>query len=169
MLGGVDATQSAGMSSLVSSIIEYAGFPSCRHRASSIHAGHLYASNDYEKATELARELILDEKKRKAMAAAGRAHVEKLGWMAAVKRIRDTQYQRAINTFRAHKRSVLLGLLSVVSSMYLPACSAYPDGPHKTVHKAVDFSIGLACTEVEEQVLSQGSPREADCKGRNSL
>ena len=40
------------------------------------------------------------------MAAAGRAHVEKLGWMAAVKRIRDTQYQRAINTFRAHKRSV---------------------------------------------------------------
>ena len=69
-------------------------------------AGHLYASNDYEKATELARELILDEKKRKAMAAAARAHVEKLGWMAAVKRIRDTQYQRAINTFRAHKRCV---------------------------------------------------------------
>lgn len=47
---------------------------------------------------------MLDEAKRKAMAAAGRAHVEKLGWMAAVKRIRDTQYQRAINTFRAHKR-----------------------------------------------------------------
>ena len=71
-----------------------------------MRAGHLYASNDYQHATELARELILDEGKRKAMAAAGRAHVEKLGWMAAVKRIRDTQYQRAINTFRAHKRSV---------------------------------------------------------------
>jgi len=49
---------------------------------------------------------VLDEEKRKTMAAAARAHVEKLGWMAAVKRIRDTQYQRAINTFRAHKRSV---------------------------------------------------------------
>ena len=67
-------------------------------------AGHLYAPNDYQRATELARELVLDESKRTAMAAAARAHVEKLGWMAAVKRIRDMQYQRAINTFRAHKR-----------------------------------------------------------------
>ena len=67
-------------------------------------AGHMYAPNDYQRATELARELVLDEGRRKAMAAAARAHVEKLGWMAAVKRIRDTQYQRAITTFRAHKR-----------------------------------------------------------------
>ena len=51
---------------------------------------------------------MLDEGKRKAMAAAARAHVEKLGWMAAVKRIRDTQYQRAINTFRAHKRCEII-------------------------------------------------------------
>ena len=67
-------------------------------------AGHMYAPNDYQRATELARELVLDEGRRRAMAAAARAHVEKLGWMAAVKRIRDTQYQRAITTFRAHKR-----------------------------------------------------------------
>ena len=83
-------------------------------------AGQLYASNDYQHATELTRELILDESKRKAMAAAGRAHVEKLGWMAAVKRIRDTQYQRAINTFRAHKRSVPLCEKRV--SSFLVAC-----------------------------------------------
>ena len=67
-------------------------------------AGHMYAPNDYQRATELARELVLNEGRRRAMAAAARAHVEKLGWMAAVKRIRDTQYQRAITTFRAHKR-----------------------------------------------------------------
>ena len=71
---------------------------------SLLPAGHMYAPNDYQRATELARELVLDEGRRKAMAAAARAHVEKLGWMAAVKRIRDTQYQRAITTFRAHKR-----------------------------------------------------------------
>jgi hypothetical protein len=68
------------------------------------HAGHLYAPGDYAAATELARRLVLDEAARRAMGAAARAHVEKLGWMAAVKRIRDTQYQRAIRTFRAHKR-----------------------------------------------------------------
>ena len=58
---------------------------------------------------------MLDEAARRAMGTAARAHVEKLGWMAAVKRIRDTQYQRAIRTFRAHKRCVaqLLVLLSL--------------------------------------------------------
>ncbi|CAL5228626.1 g11792 [Coccomyxa viridis] len=86
--------------------------------------GHLYASNDYEKATELARELILDEKKRKAMAAAGRAHVEKLGWMAAVKRIRDTQYQRAINTFRAHKRFRWVAIRVWVTRMWRASLAA---------------------------------------------
>lgn len=67
-------------------------------------AGHLYAANDYTAATELTRQLVLNEAARKAMGAAARAHVEKLGWMAAIRRIRDHQYQRAIRTFRAHKR-----------------------------------------------------------------
>lgn len=88
-------------------------------RRRSCGAGHLYAPNDYQRATELARELVLDEQKRKAMATAARAHVEKLGWMAAVKRIRDTQYQRAITTFRAHKRS------APVASITLVACNCH--------------------------------------------
>ncbi|CAL8471117.1 g10659 [Coccomyxa elongata] len=66
--------------------------------------GHLYAPNDYAAATELTRRLVHDEAARQAMGRAARAHVEKLGWMAAVRRIRDHQYQRAIRTFRAHKR-----------------------------------------------------------------
>lgn len=68
------------------------------------YAGHLYAPNDYAAATELTRRLVHDEAARQAMGRAARAHVEKLGWMAAVRRIRDHQYQRAIRTFRAHKR-----------------------------------------------------------------
>lgn len=69
-----------------------------------MYAGHLYAPNDYAAATELTRKLVHDVAAREAMGQAARAHVEKLGWMAAVRRIRDHQYQRAIHTFRAHKR-----------------------------------------------------------------
>ncbi|KAK9819279.1 hypothetical protein WJX81_005993 [Elliptochloris bilobata] len=65
--------------------------------------GHLYASGDYARAAALTRGLVVDEGARVAMGAAARAHVEKLGWQAAIRRIRD-QYQRAIHTFRAHKR-----------------------------------------------------------------
>lgn len=68
-----------------------------------MRAGHLYASGDYARAAALTRGLVVDGGARAAMGAAGRAHVEKLGWQAAIRRIRD-QYQRAIRTFRAHKR-----------------------------------------------------------------
>ena len=50
---------------------------------------------------------MVDAGARAAMGAAARAHVEKLGWQAAIRRIRD-QYQRAIRTFRAHKRRATL-------------------------------------------------------------
>ena len=113
-------------------------------------AGHLYASNDYEKATELARELILDEKKRKAMAAAARAHVEKLGWMAAVKRIRDTQYQRAINTFRAHKRSALWELQALIAAcLCLYLLSSQPHPSNQLGYPSPQCStcaVGLCCS-----------------------
>ena len=52
----------------------------------------------------LARTLVSDASARTAMGSAARSAVEKLGWMAAIRRIRDQQYQRAIRTFRAHKR-----------------------------------------------------------------
>lgn len=66
--------------------------------------GHLYAQGDYEAATAITRSLIENPAKRTQMAAAARTETETLGWMAAIRRVRDLQYQRAINTFRAHKR-----------------------------------------------------------------
>lgn len=117
-------------------------------------AGHLYASNDYEKATELARELILDEKKRKAMAAAARAHVEKLGWMAAVKRIRDTQYQRAINTFRAHKRCVHC---ERALSSSIPCLHPLITQAHRSNQPGKQpMCSGLALVAFDGQILKQG-------------
>lgn len=67
-------------------------------------AGHLYQPGDYTAAADLTRQLILDAQKRKEMALAGRREVEAKGWLSAIHRIRDNQYQRAIKTFRAHKR-----------------------------------------------------------------
>ena len=67
-------------------------------------AGHLYSRGNYEQATELARQLVLDAQARKTMAAAARSETETLGWMAAIRRVRDMQYGRAVATFRAHKR-----------------------------------------------------------------
>lgn len=74
-----------------------------RRISSAARAGHLYTSGDYASAAALTRGLVVDAGARAAMGAAARAHVEKLGWQAAIRRIRD-QYQRAIRTFRAHKR-----------------------------------------------------------------
>ncbi|KAK9807085.1 hypothetical protein WJX73_002666 [Symbiochloris irregularis] len=66
--------------------------------------GFLYPQGDYEAATVLARSLIEHPEKRAKVAAAARTETETLGWVAAIRRVRDTQYQRAITTFRAHKR-----------------------------------------------------------------
>jgi hypothetical protein len=56
----------------------------------------------------LTRELVKDASKRHEMASAGRREVEAKGWLSAIHRIRDNQYQRAIKTFRAHKRWAFL-------------------------------------------------------------
>ena len=66
--------------------------------------GHLYQPGDYKTAADLTRELVKDAGKRSQMALAGRREVEAKGWLSAIHRIRDNQYQRAIKTFRAHKR-----------------------------------------------------------------
>ena len=67
-------------------------------------AGHLYQPGDYTTAASLTRQLIVNPSLRQEMAHAGRQEVETKGWLSAIHRIRDTQYQRAIKTFRAHKR-----------------------------------------------------------------
>lgn len=67
-------------------------------------AGQLYQPGDYKAAADLTRELVTSPGKRRSMAAAGRQEVEAKGWLSAIQRIRDKQYQRAIRTFKAHKR-----------------------------------------------------------------
>lgn len=66
--------------------------------------GHLYPSGDYAKAAQLIRQLIEDPEARQAMASAGRAEVEKFGWSAATKVLREQQYSRAIKVSNGKRR-----------------------------------------------------------------
>ena len=66
--------------------------------------GVLYPAGDYAEALRLTQHLVEDMAARKTMGATARAEVERLGWLAAIRRVRDSQYQRAITTYRAHKR-----------------------------------------------------------------
>eukprot|EP00891_Asterochloris_glomerata_P003975 jgi/Astpho2/3975/e_gw1.00063.100.1_t len=66
--------------------------------------GHLYQPGDYAEAIALTRSLVTDTAARQAMAAAGRAEVERHSWRAAISRVRDEHYQRAIQIYQAHQR-----------------------------------------------------------------
>ena len=66
--------------------------------------GELYQPGDYKTAADLTRRLIHDGLRRTQMGHAARLEVEKKGWLPAIHRINDQQYQRAIRTFKAHKR-----------------------------------------------------------------
>ncbi|GAX82120.1 hypothetical protein CEUSTIGMA_g9548.t1 [Chlamydomonas eustigma] len=66
--------------------------------------GHLYPSGDYAEAARLIRQLIEDPSACKAMSAAGRAEVEKFGWSAATKVLREQQYSRAIKVNSSKQR-----------------------------------------------------------------
>ena len=109
-------------------------------------AGHLYAPGDYAGATEAARQLVLDAGARAAMGAAARAHVEKLGWMAAVRRIRDTQYARAIRTFRAHKRCAPPGTLNKTLSNTSRSWAGWPRCAASATRSTRAPSAPSACT-----------------------
>jgi sulfoquinovosyltransferase len=67
-------------------------------------AGYLYEPNNYEQMYEHARELVENPEVRQRMGQQAREHVARLGWLSAIRRIRNEQYGRAINIFRAHKR-----------------------------------------------------------------
>lgn len=82
-------------------------------------AGHLYQPGDYTTAANLTRQLIVNPTLRQEMAHAGRREVETKGWLSAIHRIRDTQYQRAIKTFRAHKRYNALSMRRPTASHQL--------------------------------------------------
>jgi glycosyltransferase involved in cell wall biosynthesis len=52
----------------------------------------------------LIKQLIEDPEACKAMSAAGRAEVEKFGWSAATKVLREQQYSRAIKVNSSKQR-----------------------------------------------------------------
>ncbi len=74
------------------------------HQGCLLSAGHLYQPGDYAEAIALTRSLVTDTAARQAMAAAGRAEVERHSWRAAISRVRDEHYQRAIQIYQAHQR-----------------------------------------------------------------
>ena len=67
-------------------------------------AGFLYPPSDYEQAIEQTYKLVSEPAFRQTMAAAARAEVERFGWSAAISRVRNLHYQRAIRIYKAHKR-----------------------------------------------------------------
>ncbi|KAL0017935.1 hypothetical protein WJX77_000283 [Trebouxia sp. C0004] len=70
----------------------------------------LYPPGDYEQAIQHTHQLVSDPGFRRTMAAAARAEVERFGWKAAIRRVRNLQYQRAIRIYKAHKRFGTLAL-----------------------------------------------------------
>lgn len=81
-------------------------FVSCKQSppAACVSAGFLYPPGDYEQAIQHTHQLVSDPGFRRTMAAAARAEVERFGWNAAISRVRNLQYQRAIRIYKAHKR-----------------------------------------------------------------
>lgn len=67
-------------------------------------AGHLFPPGDADKAAEQVRSLATDPTAREQMGAAARSEVEKFGWSAATKTLREQQYSRAIRMSRGRQR-----------------------------------------------------------------
>ena len=61
--------------------------------------GYVYPPNDYAALKNIVATLVAEPTTRARVAAAGRKHVEALGWLPAVRSIRDGQYTRAIKVF----------------------------------------------------------------------
>jgi hypothetical protein len=80
-------------------------------------AGYLYEPNNYDQMYEQTLKLVQDEEARRKMGSDARDHVARLGWLSAIRRIRNEQYARAIGIFRAHKRC---GPLPPFSSLHSP-------------------------------------------------
>ena len=83
---------------------------------------HLYPAGDYSQAAKLVRGLIEDKEALKQMALAGRKEVEKFGWTAATKFLREKQYSRAIKVNASRLRfrfmAIRIGLGSFILSVW---------------------------------------------------
>lgn len=69
--------------------------------------GFLYPSDDYAALEAAARALVDSPAERARVAASARAHVETLGWLPAVRSVRDGQYSRAIRVFGVKRAAKL--------------------------------------------------------------
>ncbi len=66
--------------------------------------GFLYPPNDYAAAARLVGALAANPALRQAVGQAARGEVEKFGWSAATKTLREQQYSRAIRMSNGRRR-----------------------------------------------------------------
>jgi len=66
--------------------------------------GLLYPQGDYAEAARQVRALVSDAAYCRAMGEAGREEVEKFGWSAATRMLRDKQYRRAVRVSNGRRR-----------------------------------------------------------------
>jgi len=74
----------------------------------------MYPPGDYEAMVAHTRRLIEDEGLRRRIAAEARAEVEKFGWSAATKKLRETQYTNAILAGRRRRKFGLFAIARTI-------------------------------------------------------
>jgi sulfoquinovosyltransferase len=70
--------------------------------------GFLYPAGDYKALEDSTRALVKAPAERARVAGLARAHVETLGWLPAVRSVRDGQYSRAIRVFGLKRAAKLV-------------------------------------------------------------
>jgi len=78
----------------------------------------MYKSNDYESMVAQTRLLVEDKQLRARIAAEGRADVEKFGWTAATKKLREEQYEAAIQQGKKKRKFGLFVIGNTVRSFF---------------------------------------------------
>ena len=82
--------------------------------------GYLYQPGDYDSLTSQVAMLVADADTRRRVATASRSHVEALGWLPAVRSVRDGQYTRAMRVFAGRQaawRAVLKKAATVAAAI----------------------------------------------------
>lgn len=101
--------------------------------------GLLYEPGNYQQAAEHVQRLIADPQLLANVAAAGRREVERWGWKAATRKIREQQYSRAIKLAIYKRRFwwlwVRMGLLHKLRVLWL-----FITGAFKRTVKALDYA-----------------------------
>lgn len=78
----------------------------------------MYKSNDYESMVAQTRLLVEDKQLRARIAAEGRADVEKFGWTAATKKLREEQYEAAIQQGKKKRKFGLFVIGNTVRGFF---------------------------------------------------